>query len=82
MIWDEKLIIIFKIQIILKMESIEQRINDTADEWQDYCLPDKIDILKPKVQEYIAELDALLEKNRNSIIIQRKTKKKRLNSTI
>ena len=40
------------------METIEQRIEAFSDEWQDYCLPDKVTICHPKINLF-------LEKNRN-----------------
>ena len=51
------------------MESIEERVNSLVDEWQDYCLPDKLEVCKPQVQEFITELDTLLEKNRSLHLI-------------
>lgn len=42
------------------MDSIEERVNEFADKWQDYCLPDKHDQLKPQIGELAAELDKFI----------------------
>ena len=49
------------------MEDLEQRVNLLAEEWQDYCLPDKTDILKPKLNDFVTEIDKQLEDNSKNI---------------
>lgn len=45
------------------METIEQRIETFSDEWQDYCLPDKVAICQPKINSFLEEIEKLLTEN-------------------
>lgn len=37
----------------LNMNDIEERVCALADQWQDYCLPDKTDLIKPQINSLI-----------------------------
>lgn len=53
-----------------------------AEAYQDYCLPDKTDLIKPKINELVEEIEKLLVDNSITIITQIKIRKKKPNYII
>lgn len=51
------------------MDSIQDKISSFADEWQNYCLPDKSEKIKPQINNFIEEIDKLLSENSNIAFI-------------
>lgn len=45
------------------MDTIEERVCTLAEAYQDYCLPDKTDLIKPKINALVEEIDKLLTDN-------------------
>lgn len=35
------------------MDTLEDRVCALAEQWQDYCLPDKTDHIKPQINNFI-----------------------------
>lgn len=52
-------------------------MNSFAEKWQDYCLPDKTDLIKPQINEYVVEIDKLLEEQSKTIIHVDENKKEK-----
>ena len=50
------------------MDTIEERVCNLADLYQDYCLADKTDLIKPQINTLAEEIDRLLVDNSITII--------------
>lgn len=63
------------------IDDLETRASRLSEDWQDYCLPDRTQLLQPKINALVAEIDDLLQAQGTPLPTQATARRTKPNSS-